>query len=110
MAPTAAIRRGSFCNESSVWLGSVDIFFSDADVAGLPAIRTIIQSIHAKANTVLRLAETTILLAGAFCLGLIALQADGGHLNDLLLQLTGPIHSILGQDATRYKRVCRWLL
>ena len=79
MAPTAAIRRGSFCNDSSVWVGSVDIFFSDADVTSLPAIRTIVQSVHAKANIVLRLAEAAILVAGALRLGLVALRADDGH-------------------------------
>src|SRR4029077_5166554 len=110
MAPTAAIRRGSFCNDSSVWVGSVDIFFSDADVTGLPAIRTIIQSIHAKANTVLRLAEAAILLADALRLRLIALRADDGHLDDLLVKPTRAIHSILGQDAERDKRVCPSLL
>jgi hypothetical protein len=49
------------------------IFVGDADVTGLPAIRTIIQPIHAESNIVLRLAEAAILLADALRLGLIAL-------------------------------------
>src|SRR6266849_914084 len=110
MAPTAAISRGSFCNDSSVWVGSVDIFFSDANVTSLPAIRAIVQSIHAKANIVLRLAEAAVLVAGALGLGFIALRADDGHLGDLLFQSARPLHPILGQEVTRDKQHCPSLL
>jgi hypothetical protein len=81
------------------------IFFRDADVTGLPAIRTIIQPIDAKANIVLRLAEATILLADTLRLGLIALRANDGHLDVLLVPATSPIHSIVGQEGTRDKQL-----
>jgi hypothetical protein len=81
------------------------IFVGDADVTSLPAIRTIIQPIHAEANIVLRLAEATILLADALRLGLIALRAKDEHLHDLLVERTNPVQAILGQVSTRDKRV-----
>ena len=86
VALTAAIKRGSFCNDNSVRVWSVVIFFGDADVTCLPAVRTIIQPIHAKLNIVLRMAEATIPLAGALRLGFITLRANNGHLGDLLVQ------------------------
>jgi hypothetical protein len=72
------------------------IFVGDADVTGLPAIRTIVQPIHAKANIVLRLAKAAILLAGALRLGLIAQRAENGHRDGLLVQPQNPVPPILG--------------
>ena len=109
MALTAAIKRGSFCNDNSVRVCSVVIFFGDANVTCLPAVRTIIQPVHAKSNIVLRLAEATIPLAGALRLGFITLRANNCHLGDLLF-LPHLFHPIVGQEGTRDKQLCPCVL
>jgi len=48
-------------------------------VAGLPAIRTIIHSVHSQMNIVLRLAEAAELLARALRFRLVALRAERNH-------------------------------
>src|ERR1700735_3382468 len=55
------------------------IFFSGANVAGLAAFGTIVEAVDAKANPVVRLAETAILVALAQRLVLIALRTEGRH-------------------------------
>ena len=51
----------------------------NADVARLAAVRTIIQSIDAKSNVVLRLAETAEFFASALRFRFVALQAQDCH-------------------------------
>src|SRR6266852_2575802 len=70
---TPRIRRESFSRISSVRLCSVATLVHHADVACFAAVRTVIQTVNAKPNPVLALAEAAILPAGALLLGLIAL-------------------------------------
>jgi hypothetical protein len=56
---------------------------SEIHVAGFPAVRTIIEPIHAKANADLALADGAIFLAGAVLFRLLTLAAHdlGAHEN-----------------------------
>lgn len=85
------------------------IFVGDADVTGLPAIRTIIQPIHAETNIVLRLTEATIFLADTLRLGFVALRAKYDHVRNLPVERTNSVYAILGQveACDKHDWVCR---
>ena len=57
----------------------VVIGVSKAHVAGLPAVRAIIQAVDAKTHVISRLAEAAVLLASAFGFRFVALRAQSDH-------------------------------
>src|SRR5580700_8270822 len=62
-------------------LGSVATAASNGDVAGFPAIRAIVETIHTKAHVVLSLADGAVLFADAALFRQIALRTNGGSLH-----------------------------
>jgi hypothetical protein len=65
-------------------LDSVATAANERDVAGFPAIRAIVETVHAKAYVVLSLADGAIFFADAALFGQIALRANGGSLHKSL--------------------------
>ena len=63
---------------------SLCIGFGKLDVAGLPAIRAIVQAIDRQAYVVLRLAETAVFFAGTLRLRLVALRAQRNQIAPFL--------------------------
>jgi hypothetical protein len=57
-------------------MGSAGTGFRKIDVASFPAIRAIVQAIHAKTNIVEALADGAVLVTGALILGLVALDTE----------------------------------
>jgi hypothetical protein len=54
----------------------------ETDVASFPAIRAIVEAVHAETNVFHALADRAVSLAAALILGLVALRAEhwtGGH-------------------------------
>src|SRR5215470_4065858 len=71
-ASSAAISLSSLGSSNTTRDESVVIGFSQADIAGFPAIRTIIEAIDAQTDVLLRLAEAAVLVTSAFVLRLVA--------------------------------------
>ena len=65
--------------ETSISEGLWVITIRDTHVAGLAAIRAIVKPVHTETNPLLRLAETTVLLAVTLPFGLIALRTSYRH-------------------------------
>ena len=54
---------------------------NEGNVAGFPAIRAIVETVHAKADVVLPFADGAVFFADAALFGQIALRANGGSLH-----------------------------
>ena len=71
--------------------GSVATVIRETDIASFPAIRAIVEAVHAETNALHALADGAVFFASALILGLIALNAEhraGGHSRLLKKTLT----------------------
>src|SRR5260370_16584238 len=75
--PAAAARRASASRSSRTVLGSVATGAGQRDVAGFPAIGTIVETVGAKADVVLALADGAVPFATAAFFRQVALRAFG---------------------------------
>src|SRR5271154_6326953 len=71
-AAPVAMRRKSFATVQVIWPGLSLIGFSDAYVAGLPAIRTVVEAIDAQPDVIGRLAKAAVSIASALRLRFVA--------------------------------------
>jgi len=76
--PTAAARRGSESICNSMRLGSVVTGLRESDVTCFPAIRAVVQAVHAEMHFVQTFADGAVFLAGALIFRFVALHAKDG--------------------------------
>src|SRR5215467_5129132 len=84
--PTPAARRGSESSRSSIRLGSVLTGLREGYVAGFPAIRAIIQAVHAQVYVVHAFADCAVLFARTVVLRLVALRTQDWTVRHCCLQ------------------------
>lgn len=102
--PAAAARRASASSSRRKVLGSVATAGGQCDVAGFPAIRAIVETVGAKANVYLALADGAVPFAGATIFRQVALRAIGRSLHKVL---SGKLYLSMGGCGKTKVRVMR---
>ena len=84
--------------------------FREGDIAGLPAVRTVVQTVRAEMNVVLPLANRAVLFASAIAFRFVTLDANDRTLHGSLLRklyLTGTEDDKAGFYACNVSFTCR---
>jgi len=84
--PAAAAKRKSESRRISIRLGSVVTGLRESYVAGFPAIRAVIQTVHAQAYVVHSFANAAVLFARALVFRLVALRTQDWTVGHRCLQ------------------------